>query len=183
MICNKYKECCPGGFMDGPITGTGANCEAEVKATLEALYGPVGTDPRTDWDAAKAGQCCNEIFMRLDSGPCTDPALFGPKPPVAVCGELITGLQDMGAPCDRDDECRDGLRCDFASQTCIMPAAEGSACNGLPCDDRAYCDMIDQTCKPQLANGEACTDANQCQSGVCRGGTCSTYSSFQDVCI
>jgi hypothetical protein len=183
IICGKYKECCPSGFMDGPISGTGADCEAEVTAALQQLYGMVGPDPRTDWDAAKAGQCCNETFLRLDMGSCSEPALFGPEPPATSCLELITGLQDVGAACDREEECRSGLRCDDQTMTCVMPAADGASCSGALCQVRAYCDQADMTCKPKLANGDSCAGSDQCLSGICGGGTCSAYSSFQDTCV
>lgn len=95
-----------------------------------------------------------------------------------VCATLIP----IGQPCPSQDGCVSAAYCD--SGTCVARKAAGSPCTSYSdeCKDGAYC--ADPTgsgngiCTNLKADGAACTDFQECQSGDCENGKCTSGGSI-----
>jgi hypothetical protein len=69
------------------------------------------------------GQCGPGLFCRYD---------FEPYPSSGT--ESCQPLPKVGESCEDSYECVAGARCDFASDTCVDPIADGQACDpNIPC--------------------------------------------------
>lgn len=82
-------------------------------------------------------------------------------------------------PCDRsgvglacaDFQCAYPAICDFTTEICVAPPADGEACvNGSQCEGGLEC--IAGTCRGPQDNGEPCMGHDHCRSRNCPAGFC-----------
>ncbi len=80
--------------------------------------------------------------------------------------------------------CRTGLDCDSDSGTCVAPADDNLSVGERCVDDHfnilghcqdSYCDFFGTSlCEPRKADGVDCQGGDECTSGYCRDGSCSS---------
>lgn len=144
-------------FADSPVTDQ-ASCEAYLGSLfdLEALVRPSIDRGRSTWDGMHAAECiaalealsCDEYSARvtvmgdasLECNPITGLVVDGGacgapwECASGYCEGVSTGVEGtcaplpiLGAECPTG-QCAEGLRCDFATGTCVEPKADGAEC-------------------------------------------------------
>lgn len=144
-------------FADTPVRDR-ASCEAYLGSLfdLEALVRPSIDRGRSTWDGVRAAECvaalealsCEEYSARvtvmgdasIDCSPITGLVADGgacgaPWECVSAhCRGVGTGVEGTCAPPPGVGEecptarCAEGLRCDLATSTCVVPKADGAEC-------------------------------------------------------
>ncbi len=163
-----------------------------------------------DWIPCCLGTCVAVKIVEVGAS-CTTPA--GSYPMVARCPEGATcappednnngGNQDEppspgtcvlrvdnGAPCNRDNDCLDGQRCDTASSgTCYKLAASGEPCNpnlqtGACLNFDEVCDQKSKTCVRRPGDGDACPQRFCLEFATCNeeNAQCERLPGRDDAC-
>ena len=115
-----------------------------------------------------AGACADaaacELGLVCAAGNCaTRPA--GACSADAPCGNLTScatprrcaARGEVGASCDEDAACLDGLRCDPMTASCVAnPGLDEPCANGVLCAVDLACDGDNGSCKPLPGAGQAC---------------------------
>lgn len=129
---------------------------------------PVRDDPspgaavkahRARFDEAAASAC----ISALATASC-DASAKDTRTTPAVCGKVLVGLGDSGAPCAASDEC--------ASGNCVVATSCGSACCTGTCGDPVTLPGPGQTCTGACAGDAVCNDNGLCVALAPPGGTC-----------
>jgi hypothetical protein len=183
-VCTKYKE-------KGEKCGAYDECGGYgcYLGTCQDFLDLVGLACETSEDcdhqfACLEGKCaarkplaeaCSEDLecetLACFEGKCTEPA---------TCGRGVEGQS-----CWQDSDCTAGLRCDWNSQTCAKPLADGElgcASGELRCGSKSYCKFDGSlvsddgngdnayVCAAKLSDGKACESSgpnDECLSGFC----------------
>ncbi|KAK0522350.1 hypothetical protein OC835_006605 [Tilletia horrida] len=173
------KNCVQGTCQRQPVGGPcfkGANCvtrncnvQTGLCRTPSLLYGVCQDSQNSCATKAYAGQLtCNGQTCKLkDGATCTQDkaCLSGTCGQDKKCGKA--GLPP-DADCNQDSDCQSGT-CAF----CYELHGLADCTNDDPYHTSSFC--------TRFALGHSCTATNQCDRGVCRGGTCST-SQVGDAC-
>lgn len=94
----------------------------------------------------------------------------------------------LGASCDEDAACVDGLRCDPDSAVCVANPGLGEACvNGVLCAAELACDGDNGVCAPLPGAGQACAFASDgphvCAAPLgCVAGLCGPLPEAGEAC-
>ena len=148
--CRRGADCATGVCRGGRCTtgcGVGVDCPND---RVCLLYETVALCER---------RCA-------DSGDCGETGVC-----LATTGRRLCATRGSGAPgtaCDGHREC--------ASGHCALGACTASCRDGCPDATACVTDIAGAACRPAGAGGPAspCTSGEQCASGVCGGGACSS---------
>lgn len=179
FFCSAKEECCDfvsGLSTCGPNQGCcrprGTRCGAALdccdadclEPTSEAL-GTIGERFCGGFECVPGGEPCDDIR------PCCTL--------VCVDGTCSDQICRQDGPCTNDAECCSGVcngtcegqtRCSEAEESC----AQNDCCEGLTC----YRSEQDETCLDCLDDASDCQNNDQCCSGFCDAGTCTTAGCF-----
>lgn len=135
----------------------------------------------------QVGEACLEIWGGNDCaqgllcmgrpGKCVDPCAPAPLgercfPPTTNCGpghvcdyvkEVCVEAKVLGDPCTLNEECVEGLVCDFVEdgeRVCVVPPPVGGSCVTAECSPEHACLFLDGTwlCQPIPEEGDLCHD-------------------------
>jgi hypothetical protein len=180
-----------GSLASGSPCGEGMQCQSGFCKTANPYAPGCGVCA----DRIPVGQKCTVADLCVDGSWC----VWGSNNS-GTCTTVTKG--DVGAPCSGGaSTCKDGLTCDFATNTCVAPQAEGGSCTTRPdchaplacisgkcaqaktagqacladqCAPGLGCDLQSQTCKARVAvdPGKACdNEVNYCRLGFCQSSS------------
>jgi hypothetical protein len=93
--------------------------------------------------------------------------------------DVCVPLLEQGAACGQQPvPCASGLHCS-SNSTCQPPPVVvglGASCDGVTttCSSTGYCDAVAGACVALRAAGAACVGGDQCMSGQCSQGSCTS---------
>ncbi len=168
--CDESTPCVEGTFCVGGScrAGAGGNpCEGDDDSA-EGTFCNSRSDVCEPLRAL--GDECDEYDAPCEHGLYCD---FGSQTCVASPG--------AGEPCDSDSGCAGGAVCG-SDGTCVAQVGLGEECMEVSygvttCAEGLYCNTstTPAVCVTALANGERCTRAEECASGYCVNGWCSSH--------
>lgn len=155
-------------LADTPVTDE-ASCEAYLGTflELEPLVRPSIESGRTRWDGARAAECVaalEALSCEAYSGRLT---LLGDAP--SGCTPftgLVADGGSCGAPWECVSGYCDGVSTGVEGTCAPLPGA-GSACPTGQCAEGLRCDFATSTCMERKADGEACSGDAECASNGC----------------
>lgn len=168
-----------------PSTATGANCSPAETGVLEQC------DFRTLFIGSKgAGESCTS-YTGLECEPGLVCDFFGSTG--GVCVQTLS----QGDICFQDNDCAQGLICDYAAGQCSVPADAGEACayadpenprfgtETTRCRSGLVCNPVSETCGARDCNfGDYCNDSDAaCPEGLaCVAARCDLLGVEGDDC-
>jgi hypothetical protein len=186
-----------------------ADSEA-LTATCEAVFG--ATVPESG-ECFLSAECAGELYCDFSAcmgntccaGVCAVPparAPIGADCSMALCdkglyceqtdtGQACAPQVDNGAPCDSQDACKDGARCDLgASGDCYILSREGAPCNptlaaGGCLSATNWCDPAQSICVRLPGAGQPCAGSNGLclPYAFCNGSTCEHRPRDGEPCV
>jgi len=181
--CSSSEECADNAYC---------NDEEMCPGTCVATLSPGAACEYADFDECGDGRTCSEegvcIVQKANGEPCvsSDECQSWRCDEGGHCAEFPPDYtQDLGEPCDYDENCKLDLYCHEG--TCAPAAALGESCEGYtPCVSTAYCELEDdsayETCVKRIPVGGACDDSDKCATGVCDAGKCQELSGLGGPC-
>ena len=196
LLYDSYDACCTAGdkttlryqLIFNQLGIIKESCSPQLEASVAA--GRISVDTQAHDACVSAytsffagGTCGKDLTPFLDMT-------------VAGCDKAFVGRQDLGLPCLRDYECKDGLTCiGFAGNTdgsCKKPPATGADCGAGKgdagggdaivayafgdhprCEVDAVCNATAHRCVARVAANGACAATEQCAAGLtCLLGRC-----------
>lgn len=103
----------------------------------------------------------------------------------ALTCQTCKKLPGIGEPCNTSGNCVAGLTCVYRSgQTeCIVPLADGEACQSSSDCASKFCNPGPRTCDPGGKPGEPCAARTDCRQGFCNAsGACENLHQNGEAC-
>ncbi len=133
-------------------------CEDEC----QIYFGTATIGEQCERFGRRMSTCAADLACGFDDichAPCDLPQVI---PEGGPCGYAVGLVQE---------HCSDGLVCDEATATCVVPTSTGAPCNPAApvCGPADGCRSAMMTCEPRRALGAGCGAHDECISGVCDG--------------
>jgi hypothetical protein len=176
--CTVDRDC-DSGVCDSDGACAAASCTDEVRNQSEAATDCGGTCPgcAVGQPCASAGDCESGVCDAADAcagserccqaASCADGVLNGGEP-VVDCGNAACGLCPVGHECTQAAQCASGVCSDGV---CQPGPCENGVQNGSETD--TDCGGFNPDCR-RCGAGDACVRDQDCVSGSCVGGACSS---------
>jgi hypothetical protein len=194
--CDAILNCCP-DLGGQPPDALREACLAETTSSCRMELEPVATDPRTGYDAIRAGQLFAEARALIDPNTCSlalvdwfasyETGIFS-----ALRGTLLVGASCT--PASMGDvaalfSCQ-ASACTYRGPgdfVCAPRACNGEGCViDLACADGLFCSgtsiVSPGQCEPRRAVGQRCEQDEDCESYVCLERVCRARSASALFC-